>query len=249
LADLVNIGINEPGQPNASFKLGLMGADGFAVGPATVQYYNSTGSPVIIHKAVPVVTVENPGSRLGVLSPIHRMRVSALGGPIGLYRLTYLVSTSMNIMCGQFYTVLSGCFGDCGGISIGTQLSNKLDGQYYEPSTKSVNLDISSTQSHGKYFLPVSQGATAVIDLYSTCQLSAMPDNVMTRLLGDSSNTSQGEGSPVSHYGVLAGGNFVWSDLHLSENNSASTLNANQWYNGYLVNGLAPITAPITIGE
>ncbi|OGE84579.1 MAG: hypothetical protein A2846_04885 [Candidatus Doudnabacteria bacterium RIFCSPHIGHO2_01_FULL_49_9] len=262
-ADIVNIGTNEPGGANESIMVGLNGADGgfTAIGngsnttlTTTMTYTDSTGSAVILHKAVPSVVVETPSNNLGATAVLHRVKISAVGGQIGLYRLTYNITSSTGVVTSSAYTRLASCTG-CGGVADGVQLSVADAAIDYLIDGHGITIHtIDSNQAHGKHYLQISSGATATVDLYASAVLTTNSDTVSTRILGDTATTSPNDtgGSEAAAFGSLNQGNFVWSDLNVSETQGATgAIVSKQWYNGYYVNGLGPTTTttPVTVGE
>ncbi len=262
LADIVNLGTNEAGTANADIAVGLNGANGFTAignGSNTTLAYSSktgtdsTGSAVILHKGVPSVVNETPANKLGATAVIHRTKVSAVGGQIGLYRLAYLTTTSTAVNLANTYTKLASCTG-CGGVADGSQLSTTVAaGTDIAAGSKTWSHTIASGQAHGKHYLQIASGATATIDLYATVTQTTNADTVSTSLLGDTATTTNDTGgSQATAFNVYASGDFVWSDLNLSEAQGASGAIASlQWYNGYYVAGLGPTatTTAITVGE
>ncbi len=260
LGDIVAIGTNNPGTANADIRVGLNGANGFTAtgnssnSAATKTYTDSSGSAVILHKAVPSVVIEAPTNKLGSNTVLHRTKVSAVGNTVALYRLTYDVSTSVSgLVVNNFYTRLASCTG-CGGVADGSQLSaTDAAGTYLIDGRKTTTHAIDSTQAHGKQHLQLSAGSTATVDLYASVSLTTSADTVSTSLLGDTATTTNDVGgSDADAFGAKNQGNFVWSDLNLDDANSATATTATkQWYNGYYVAGLGPTTTstPITVGE
>jgi hypothetical protein len=262
VGDLVQIGTNQPGIANAGIQVGLLGKNHFTAygngsnGSVVPTYTDSTGTPVVLHKAVPSVVIATPTNKLGATSVLHEAKISAVGGSVGLYRLSYDVTSSTGVVLNNFYTRLASC-GSCSGVSDGSQLSatkdisNDATTQYAGHQIVAATMDVN--QSHGKYYLGIAAGATAVIDLYASATLTTSADTVSTALLGDAATST-----PASNVGASAGGftvmdkgNFVWSDLNLNDANTQAALDAMQWYNGYLVSGLGSTatSTPVTIGE
>lgn len=264
-ADIVNVGTNQPGTANADIRAGLDGADNLtATGNGsnstsiTKTYTDSTGSAVILHKAVPSVVITAPTNKLGATAILHSTKISAVGNTIGLYRLTYVISSSTGVRATSLYTKLASCTG-CGGVADGSQLAATsstagylIDGENYLVQT------IDQSQSHGKFHLQIAAGATATIDLYASVVLSTNADTISTRLLGDTATTAANDtgGATADAFNELNQGNFVWSDLNLGDANTAATTatdstTSKQWYNGYYVAGLGSTTTttPVTIGE
>ncbi|PIR97614.1 MAG: hypothetical protein COT91_00480 [Candidatus Doudnabacteria bacterium CG10_big_fil_rev_8_21_14_0_10_41_10] len=264
IGDIVDIGTNQPGTANADIKVGLGAYGNTTTGwtatgsgsntAATITYTDSTGSAIILHKAVPSVVVENPGTSLTPSATLHRTKISAVGGQIGVYRLAYATASTSGLVLTNAYTKLQSCTGSCGSITTGSQLSDlDADGDYLVDGTETWNLAISSSQSHGKRWLPVGSGSTAVVDLMMTVTgFTTSSDAVSTSLLGDTATTTNDTGGdPAAVYTVNNQGNFVWSDLNLDESQAAASLTSKQWYNGYLVAGLggAATSTAITISD
>ncbi|MBI4049971.1 MAG: hypothetical protein HY398_00810 [Candidatus Doudnabacteria bacterium] len=266
LGDIVNLGTNEPGTANADIRAGIDGADNLTAygngsnsSSITKTYNDSTGTAVILHKAVPSVSIAAvSNNKLGATAILHETKISAVGNTIGLYRLAYSITSSTGVRVTNLYTKLTSCTG-CGGVSDGSQLAATsstagylIDGENYVVQT------IDQTQSHGKYHLQIAAGATATIDLYGSVVLTTNSDTISTRLLGDTASTMANDtgGATADAFNELNQGNFVWSDLNLSDANTANTTatdstTSKQWYNGYYVAGLGSTTSstPQTYGE
>ena len=275
VADLVDIGSNEPGTANSNILVGLNGTNatqatgnGSNSSSITDTYTDSTGSAVILHKAVPSVVIETPTNKLGATSVLHRVKISAVGNDVGIFRLSYAISTSASVGVTNAYTRLASCTG-CGGIADGSQLSATQGTLTYAGAA--VNNDTSvafrtvdSGQSHGKRYLYIASGATATVDLYASVSLTTNADTVSTRLLGDNATDTNDRGgseawgwgnsatlASITYAGVKETGQFVWSDLNLDNSQAATALTSKQWYNGWYVAGLGatPTSTPITLGE
>ena len=258
LADIVPIGTNFPGTESADIILGLggKGSDGFtATGNISaalipVSLNDTTGSAVVLHKSVPQIIMVAPTNKLSATSALHEAKVTAVGGNIGIYRLSYVTTTSVNVNLTNGFTKLISCGGGCGGISDGSQLATTVaTGSDVVSGVKIWNMAINPTQSHGKSFLSIANGATAIIDFIATATLTSNVDTVSTSLLGDTATTTPEESAFA--YKILNQGNFVWSDLNITEASSESGLAAKQWFNGYLVAGLGvtSTSTAINIGD
>jgi len=264
VADLVQIGTNQPGTANGDIKVGLGFATGaidmtaygnMSNGAATKTYVSATGSAVIIHKSVPQVVVVTPTEALSAAAVLHRVNITAVGGAIGIYRLSYAVSSSTSLDGTNYYLTLNTCSA-CGGISNGTVLTAEVANETpIATGIGTVTLPISSTAA-GKDYLTIAQGATATLDLKATVagQTSAATDSFTTSLLGDTATTSGDTGGSVAAaYGVMNQGDFVWSDLNLADDatTGGTGKTSKQWYNGYYVAGLGAVatTTGVTVHD
>lgn len=218
---------------NSAVKVGLWGGDsitakGVQSQASTISSPVTTGTPVIVNKAYPIVTVDSTAPT----GSLARVRVTATGGDIGLYRLTFSVNTTAGLTLTQAYLNLSECSNSGCNMSNG-QISAKADPAHYTTSERLMT----KTITDGTYnYLKINSGATAVIDLKITGQNAASVTNTKanTSLLGDTatSTTAGVRGQAAAAYNALEQGNFVWSDL--VSNTSASTgETTDQWYNGY----------------
>jgi len=261
VAEISQIGTNEPGTNHADVTLGLNGANAFtATGngsnqSATISYTDSTGSAVIIHKGAPQVVIKVPSNQLASTAVLHEVDITAVGDDIGLFRTSYVISTSASLQVTNVYTRLKTCNG-CGGISNGQTLSDTgvAASPDYETATEDIwALEFSNTVNSSKRYLNIATGATASIELIATVNgLTTNVDSVTTRFLGDgATSTNDTSGDPTAAFTLQNGGNFVWSDLQVDDSQAASSLTAKQWFNGYLVDGLGTTisTTPITVGE
>lgn len=264
VGDLVAIGTNQPGVANADIKVGVNGKNGFTAdgagsnASATISYSDSTGSPIILHKSMPSVVIETPTNKLTVTSALARVKVSAVGNSVGLYKMSFDTTTSTGVTLATAYLKLVSC-GVCGGVADSSQLTATSDGtnlgasgHMYWPLTVDVN------QTHAKYYLNIAAGGTAVIDLMATVGGfgSTTTESVSTTVLGDgASSTMATTGVDATKFNGVAvsmtNGNFVWSDLNTDDSNTTTARGQTQWYNGYYVTGLGatPSTTPVTVGE
>lgn len=258
LADIVSIGNNLPGNESADIVMGLggKGQDGFiatgniSAAAIPVSLNDTTGSAVVLHKSVPQIVMVTPANKLSATAVLHEAKITAVGGNIGIYRLSYVTTTSAAVNLANGYTKLISCGGGCGGVSDGSQLAATIaTGFDVVSGVKVWNMAIDSAQSHGKSLLSIANGATAIIDFMATVTQTANSDTVSTSLLGDTATSTPQESAFA--YKILNQGDFVWSDFYTTEASSAAGLAAKQWYNGYLVAGLGATTTstPITIGE
>jgi len=189
LGDIVEIGTNQPGTDNVDIKVGLSGANGFTAygngsnGSVTPTYTASTGSAVIIHSAVPQVLVKTPTGKLGATSKLHTVEITAVGGPIGIYKLVYQLSSSASVRATNLYITLDSCSGGCGGISSGSQLAATDAALTY--MIDGIELSehvVVATQSHGKSYLGIGEGSIAVISLSATVALTTNADTISTSI-------------------------------------------------------------------
>jgi len=252
--DVALIGTNQPGTANADIKVGISSQDVANIdaygnqsnAKAAVEYVSGMGSAVIIHKSVPAVVIETPANPLSGSATLHRVRITAVGGAIGLYGLTYSVSTSSNLNVFNGSIQLNSCSG-CGGIASGTVLARSFGRPMGLNSVWEFKVDAVNA---GKYYLPIAQGATAVIDFIASVagQTAAATDLVSTSLLGELTAFSASQAATAYH--TFSGGNFVWSDLNVNgDSASAASLSASQWYGGYLVYGMSATTTPVTVHD
>jgi hypothetical protein len=270
VGDLVAIGTNNPGVANADIKVGLGPIETSTAGAGTAYAFNatgvssnttalmsysaSTGTPMILHRSIPSVAIKTPSNKLAATSVVAEADISAVGNTIGLYRVTYDVTSSTGIMLSNGYIKLASCTGGgCGGITDGAQLSNTVTaGSYLINGHDIWTFTVSNAQSHGKNFLQIAAGATAKIQFVATVSgFTNSTDSVSTALLGDTATTTNDlAGDPATAFTALNQGNFVWSDLNLNDTDSGG-LAAKQWYNGYYVTGLGATTTstPVTVSE
>ncbi|MDZ4243811.1 MAG: hypothetical protein U1C57_01765, partial [Candidatus Doudnabacteria bacterium] len=255
VADIVEIGTNQPGEANDDIVIGLGGttsitSTGNGSNTAATETFNDgTGSAIILHRSVPQVVIETPTNNLFTSSVLHRAKVSAVGNTIGLYRLSYGVSSSTGIRFTNGYVKLITC-GGCAGVPDGTQLANTVAvGTYLADGTDSYSFTLNGT-ALGKNFLQIGATQTAVIDFFATFSDDSTADteSVSTSLLGDTATTSPNDvaGAQAAGFSSLQQGNFVWSDLN-SDDTNGSGHTTKQWYNGYYVSGLGPTTTSTAV--
>ena len=245
LGDIVNIGTNNPGTANANITVGLRGGTAFtATGngsntAATKTYNGSTGTALVLHKAVPSVVLETPTNKLSGSPVLHRAKISAVGNTVGIYALSYVMNTTSGLSITNAYLKLVSC-GSCGGVGDNTQLTTASNPSYFIDGFVTVQLNVNTLQgTHGKRYLAIPAGATAVIDLLATVTGVDTGDSVSTSLLGDTATTTNDLGGvPAAAFVNTDQGAFVWSDLNLDDTQNAATLTSKQWYNGYIVAGL-----------
>ena len=255
VADIVNIGTNEPGEGNDDILIGLGGitsltATGNGSNTAATETFNDgTGSAIILHRSVPQVVIKTPTNKLAPSAWLHRAEIAAVGNTIGLYRLSYEFTTSTGIAITSGFVKLSTC-GACAGVPDGTQLANTVTtATYLKDGVASFSFSLNGT-ALGKNFFQIGAGGTAVIDFWATFTDDATVDNenVSTSLLGDTATSSPNDlaGAQAAGFSSLQQGNFVWSDLH-SDDTNGSGHTTKQWYNGYYVSGLGPTTTSTAV--
>lgn len=258
VGDIVAIGTNEAGTANADIKVGMRGKNGFTAtgngsnSTASKTYNDSTGSAIILHRAVPSVVLQTPTNKLSATSIVHETKISAVGNTIGIYRMSYDVTSSTGMKLSNGYLKLATC-GSCGGISDGSQLvATVAAGTYFIDGHDTYTFTVSNAQAHGKKFLQIPAGSTAVIDFLATVTgFTTNTDSVSVSLLGDTATTTNDVGgSQAIGFGLNNQGDFVWSDLNLDDSDSTG-LTGLQWYNGYYVSGLGPTatTTAETVSE
>jgi len=145
--------------------------------------------------------VERPDSALGIISVLHRTKIIAVGGPIGVSKLAFKTTSSNGVALSNAYTYLYSCSGNCGGIAMGSQLSAVTA---YAGSDNIWYTEVDNSQSHGKKYLQISQDSTAIVDFYARVQLTVNSDYVSTSLLG-------------ADY-------FKWSDLWANDSQEESAM-------------------------
>ncbi|MBN1778953.1 MAG: hypothetical protein JW816_01915 [Candidatus Buchananbacteria bacterium] len=257
LGDIVSMGTNQPGTANADIVVGLSGQNGFtATGngsntTATFDYNSSTGSAMIIHKAVPQVVIETPTNKLAATASLQRTKITAVGNKIGVYKLSFVTTTSTGVNLTNGYIKLAS---SCGSLSSGTVLSAATPaGTDIGAGIKTWGLKISNALNTTKYYLDINKDSTCSIDFYATIGTTSNVDTVSTSLLGDTatSTTNHVAGAEADTFVTNDQGNFVWSDLNADQTQTAGSLTASQWYNGYLVEGLGSTSTstPVTVGE
>ena len=263
LADIVQIGTNQPGTDNADILVGLNGrmaivatgnGSNATVSTANKTYNDSTGTAVILHKSVPQIVMVTPASKLSASAVIHEAKITAVGGSIGIFRMAYVTTTSASVNLTNGFTKLVSCGGGCGGVGDGSQLSaTQALGTDLIAGVKTWNLTISSAQAHGKDLLSIASGATAIIDFFATVTQTSNADTVSTSLLGDTASTMTDNltGGATAMFTLNNQGDFVWSDFRNTEVTSSGGLTSLQWFNGYLVSGLGltATTTAVTVGE
>ncbi|MFA6428745.1 MAG: hypothetical protein WCW02_04385 [Candidatus Buchananbacteria bacterium] len=267
LGDVATIGSNQPGVANADIKVGInsFGFDntnyfsaygnGSNSQLATAGFTNTaaTGTGIIIHKAVPAVTWVTPTNKLSATSVLHETKVTAVGGNIGLYKLSFVTTTSSGVNVTNAYTKLGA---DCGVLTNGSVLSDTTAaGTDIAAGIKTWAQAFSNTLNSSYRYLSIGQGQTCTVDLWATIGATSNVDTVSTSLLGDTASTTSDTayvgGAKAANFNTNDQGNFVWSDLYSDDSQAATSLTVAQWYNGYLVSGIGSVatTTPVTIGE
>ncbi len=246
---------DSPATPAADVKLGLGGTDGFKFTgsgsntAASETYNGSTTSGMVIHKAIPTVTMAAGQSALtngGVDLLKFTVAAEAGGNSVLLYRSTFEITSG-----GGTDTTITGC--------ILKDSSNNTVGASTNPTVLTTgagslvtfvydNPDISVGDT--KEAIEVGAGSSKALTLRCTIANAGTGDYVAVSLLGDaaSSTLAASHGTPAATGQNLAdawsaynNGNFIWSDNFKSRGLTTDGANATaygQWYNGYLVSGL-----------
>ncbi len=262
-----------PGTPAADVAFGFGGTDGFKFTgngsntTATETYNGSTTSAMVLHKALPTVSMSESGNTLGAAtsmangaSDLYAFKVTAdsAGSEVLLYRASFEIATGG----GATVTVTNCYLKDGDGNTVGAAVTpTDVDGT--GPSYVSYvfnNPDISAGDT--KEALMVSAGSSETYKLNCTLANAASGDNISIALVGDvaSSTPAASHGTPAATgesnadaWAQLDKGNFVWSDNYKNRGLATDGANATawgQWYNGYLVSGLGTsgTTTAYTIG-
>ncbi|MFA6308006.1 MAG: hypothetical protein WCS88_00390 [Patescibacteria group bacterium] len=273
-ADLSTISqVNDvPGTPAADIAFGFGGTDGFKFTgtssntTATETYNGSTSSAMILHKALPTVTVAQSSAALGAAttmangaSDLYAFKVTAdaAGSEVLLYRATFEIATGG----GATVTVTNCYLKDSDGNTVGAAATpTDVDGAPSYVSYVFNNPDISAGNT--KEALMVAAGSSETYKLNCTLANAASGDNIAVALVGDvaSSTLAASFGTPsatgqnnADAWAAVDKGNFVWSDNFKNRGLATDGANATawgQWYNGYLVSGLGTsgTTTAYTIG-
>ncbi|MFA4872101.1 MAG: hypothetical protein WC610_03565 [Patescibacteria group bacterium] len=264
MAKVDNASIDETGLANASVALGFGGTDGITakgvssgltVTSETIT--SNTSTAVILHKSYPSVSIVAPAIRLfasGVV--MYDLTISnPTSEPIGIYRLSFIVSTSTDA-----------------NIKLTTA---GLQAKRSDWATfKQISADVAFAELDGTsdaYFSFVLYNPDSVTDTKTELRLGAgqsaqfqligrtvdgldatLDGSIQIRFLGDTASTtldaySYSVGAPAALFVAQFQGNFVWSDLYTDDGPNAT--NTNEWYNGYLVNGLQSSSTVYSIPE
>ena len=251
-----DIGTGKPGTVAADFKVGLGGTDGVkATGKsssttATETYTASTGSTFKLHKAYPTVAYNTLPASDGLTSGsiVSDFTISnPTANEIAVYRLSFWMATSG----GGDLGVLTG------------HLKVQSTGQTVSAVVTGTYLDLGSSEAHPFTFPlldpdDVTQTKRAYrIGAGESVRFQFVADSVngadgtaneslSTYLIGDSATTATaaqvGSTNRADAYAILQRGSFVWSDLNANaayDNAAGNATETAQWYNGYLVSGLA----------
>ncbi len=137
-ADVTPMGPGSNTNYNAAFKVGFWGVDEFTAtgiesgNAATITIGNSgadaTTTPMIVNKAMPIVTAEafatGEKASSGILG---RIKITASGGAVGIYRMTFVTqTTSAQIDLSNGALWLLSCSNGACNIGAGQQLSSTV---------------------------------------------------------------------------------------------------------------------------
>lgn len=260
-ATVDNSAITAVGTSNASFKIGLGGTDEITAKGATsgltvstITHTASTSSGAILHKAYPSVAINSLSSTKLIASGgvLYDFTVSnPTAEPIALYRLSFHVSTSTDADLALASAGLQAkrsdwsTFKKIADDATPTDVDGAAD---VYPSFTMIDPDALTAKE-----LVIGAGQSAQFQLIgrSITGLDATLDgSIQIRLLGDTASTtmatSYSTGAPAGAFSALEQGNFVWSDLYESDTSAITT---SQWYNGYLVSGLAATSTVSSLTE
>jgi len=254
---------NAPATPAADIRLGFGGVNGFKFtgngsGVIADETYNgSTTSAMVLHKAMPSVTVAaaSPSFNNGPVNLLN-YTITAEGNSVLLYRNSFEINAG-----GGTDTVVSNCsLKDSNGNVIGsvTTPTNLSQGQNFVTFTfNNPNISVGDD----KEAIEIPQASSKTFTLSCNIANAGPGDYLATALLGDNASsmsaTSLGTPSDIGQniadaWTVENQGNFVLSDNFKNRGLDTDGANATaygQWYNGHLVAGLqVPPNQVIAIG-
>ncbi|PIS05526.1 MAG: hypothetical protein COT81_00740 [Candidatus Buchananbacteria bacterium CG10_big_fil_rev_8_21_14_0_10_42_9] len=250
-AEISAAGTDNPGTPNASFRVGFGGSDGIIgtgvdSGLEVSSTFNSPTSTVkILHSAKPIVTLPTTSNRLGAASNLTSGDIrlfgfevtadSSQGRPVMLYRTSFNVTTSDGVDISNLYLRQDGeadKVSDADAISlddIGTQ-GGRVSFTFNSPNFNNGD---------SKEYLEVTDGTTKRFYLHGTVSGVAAGDFVSVSLLGDLAEAIGNDtGVAADTWQESTNGKFVWSDDHKNISGSADATGEQIWFNGHLVDGL-----------
>ncbi|OGE78219.1 MAG: hypothetical protein A2751_03625 [Candidatus Doudnabacteria bacterium RIFCSPHIGHO2_01_FULL_46_14] len=198
-----------------------------------------TGSEFTVYKSIPNVqrVPLNTGTLVnGTNVPVYKFKITADSkGDIAFHKAVFEISAS-NVSTGPSY----GLFEEPGTINeVDLNYYPELPGASTDPISSKINL-IKRVGTPGNFRL-IAAGLSKIYEVRTTISNRSGNATVSTVMLGDSSSIFVPGQPPVLNTmtGVdsFSASNFIWSDLHRSNNPSAVPL-LTQWYNGFRVPGL-----------
>lgn len=257
---------NQPGSSNADTRLGIGGRNGIKMtgvdsGQSATETATSvvgaTSSAMILHAAVPVVTLPTTAARNGAASVLangesvlYAFKVkgdsySSVNRSVMLYSVTFLFTTTAGV------DITNLRLEDDRGYNIGhtTTISRLTDAADTSGSLlQRFFLNANEITGYGdqKEHVEVANAAERTFKLYGTISGATSPDTLTVALMGDTASSGLGStrspnGNTADNF-TLGYGNksdfFVWSDdwRNYSGNNSAT--GQKMWFNGYRINGM-----------
>ena len=219
--------------------------------PHIVQYISPIG--MILHMGYPTVTINNPSTTLSSGAVLYDFTVNnPTDEAIAVYRFSFHLSTSsgdLSVSSGGLQAKLSSwsSFKQIAADAAPTIINGSSD--LYQ-SFVLYNAD-STTQT--KKELQIGAGQSAQFQ-YIARSVSGSDgtagESIQVRLLGDTASSTGSVGNTGDAFSAYNQGNFTWSDLNSNTGSTASGASTTaQWYNGYLVEGLASTSTVKSLAE
>ena len=252
-----DIGTGKPGTVAADFKVGIGGTDGVkATGKsssttATETYTASTGSTFKLHKGYPTVAYNTLPATDGLTagSIVSDFTISnPTANEIAVYRLSFWTATSgagdLDLASAHLKIQSTGktvSSVSTGTLFVGVGISNRT-------FTFTLLDPDEVTQTKRAYRIGAGESVRFQLVADSVNGVDGTNnESLSVYLSGDNATTAAaakvGSTNRADAYGTLNQGNFVWSDLNANAAydavGSGNATNSAQWYNGYLVDGLA----------
>ncbi|PIS05132.1 MAG: hypothetical protein COT81_02820 [Candidatus Buchananbacteria bacterium CG10_big_fil_rev_8_21_14_0_10_42_9] len=232
-------GTDNPGTPNASFKIAATDFVGVGANTATEARSNAvvTSNAQLLHSSKPIITLPTSSNRLGSASSLFNgdIRIfafevtadSSQGRSVLLDRFTFDINP-IGVALSDLYLRQDGVSAKVSDFDRQLGSDNKVSFTFNDPNYSEGDRD------EGLVVLP---GSTERFYLHATLSSVGAADTISTRLLDDVASTiSLPTGATASSW--TGNANFVWSDDHINVVGTEAATSAPIWFNGYQVDGL-----------
>ncbi len=239
-ANLADIGSSQPGTEGHLIAIDPNGAEGSGVeSGTTITSGASAGvAGIRVFNTFPTLALDTlPGT--GVIDGrLMRFKVTAnSSGPVGLYNFAFKVASTTGV------TVTNVALYGYTDSSYSQPISGQGTGGQIGSTDAAILSDTAFEFVPSSNQVTISAGSTYFFELRATVSGVDTGDTLVTTLLGDSAYNDDALGSSASGRGFVTTaslitastyGNFVWSP----NATTTAAFTANDWTNGYGVNGL-----------
>jgi hypothetical protein len=209
-----------------------------------VQDANLAFADFVFVKSNPTVTVQSTGDSItsnGTYDLIDVIVAADSAGPVGLYKMSFIVSTTT--VGARDFSLYQGSK------YISGQYTSSTDGIVISPIDADHDLvevyfyDIYDVSKNVEQ-VPAGTSKTYTLKANVFSYWASLPNGISTQLLGDADFAADTYSLNAEEVDATENDNFIWSDLSYGHTTTTSTT-TKQWLSGYLVDGIPSVEKSI----